>query len=366
MQTLYLVEERPCATTDYFLSTFIEQARSDPAARLIRCGFRPVPPPSALTDAEIILVRYLPPAWVRALSRGDPHRRRLVLFIDDDLLDLNAWSGTPWRYRWKLFWLSRRRLRWLQRGLERGTAELWVGSAALQRKYAHWQPTLVRPRPPRARQPGPDPTAARPGQAPGRAEAECRRAPAASSAAAVRVFYHGSASHQREHAWLQQLMRGLLALDARISFEVIADRNLAKGYRDLPRTQIIEPMDWPSYAAFLRRPGRHIGLVPLLPSAFNAARSYTKFFDITAAGAVGLYTRGSVYETICSDQQDGLLLPLELERWQAEIQALAADSPRRERLFARAQAKVQCERDAVAPWSTASTASATQAGTDRR
>ena len=39
----------------------------------------------------------------------------------------------------------------------------------------------------------------------------------------------------------------------------------------------------------LGRPRRHIGLVPFLPSPFNAARSYTKQFDIERAGALGVY-----------------------------------------------------------------------------
>lgn len=335
MQTLYLVEERPSPSTDFFLLPAIASDQRATPLQVVHRGFDQVPPLHALTDAEIIFVRYLPSGWVRALSRGRCRPRRLVLFIDDDLLDLSAWAGTPWHYRWKLLWLARRHRRWLERRLEAGTATLWVGSAALQRKYAHWHPVLLRPRPhppgwaaPILRQPQPT----------------SRQESLAPTEPVIRVFYHGSASHQPEHAWLQKLMRRLLATDSAISFEVIADRALAKGYLGLPRTQIIPPMAWPSYRLFIERPGRHIGLAPLLPSAFNAARSYTKFFDITAAGAVGLYPRGSVYETICTHQQDGLLLPLDLERWVAEIRALAADSSRRQRMLSKALEKVQTAR----------------------
>jgi hypothetical protein len=338
VRTLYLVEERPCPTTDYFLEPVIERARSNPSTQVLRAGFDEVPHPSVLADAEILFVRYLPPAWVRALCRDAAEPRRLVLFIDDDLLDPGAWSGTPWRYRWKLYWLSARHRRWLQRRVACGKAELWVGSEALQHKYAHLKPTLIRPCPPRDAIATPVPQ--RPISSP-------RPASSPRIAPAIRLFYHGSASHQLEHAWLQDLLRELLATDRRLSVEVITDRRLAKGYRGLPRARIVPPMDWPSYRAFLQQPGRRIGLVPMLPTAFNAARTYTKFFEITAAGAVGLYTRGSVYEHICTDQEDGLLLPLDAEAWQTAIRALADDGQRRERMLARARERLRLEREAI-------------------
>lgn len=372
----YLVEERPSPTTDFFLSPLVASAiapvppRQSAPAR--RCGFGEVPPLQDLNGAEVIFVRYLPRAWVRTLSHPDLRLQRLALFIDDDLLDPSAWGGLPWSYRWKLFWLSGRHLGWLGRRLQRGQAELWVGSVALQRKYARYQPRLILPRPIQLIQP--TPLSSRPNQPetirPARSQSDpilgnalrpypiaahpTRPSPQRSSVAAlsrraplallIQLFYHGSASHQREHAWVQQLVHKLLAADARLSLEVIADQRIAKGYLGLPRARVIRPMDWLRYREFIQRPGRHIGLAPLLPSAFNAARSYTKFFDITAAGAVGLYTRGSVYEEIVEHEQDGLLLPLDPECWIAEILDLATDTARRERLIFNATRKINAQR----------------------
>ena len=376
MRSSYLVEERPSPTTDFFLSPFVASAMAPlppgQSAPTRRCGFGEVPPLRALDSAEVIFVRYLPRAWVRTLSHPDLRLRRLALFIDDDLLDLRAWGGLPWRYRWKLFWLSGRHLGWLERRLQRGQAELWVGSVALQRKYARFRPRLILPRPIQLIQPAPispglgqtkamrpapsqsepilrDPLVTYPlaahlrQQAPQGfgAAAPPRRAP---RAPVIQLFYHGSASHQREHVWVQQLMRGLLAADPRLGLEVIADQRIARGYLGLPRVQVIRPMDWLRYRAFIQLPGRHIGLAPLLPSAFNATRSYTKFFDIAAAGSVGLYTRGSVYEEIVEHEQDGLLLPLDPERWIAEILDLATDTARRERLVFNAMRKINAQR----------------------
>jgi len=352
VRSIYLIEERPSPTTDFFLSP--ETLKTGVPAQ--RCGFDKIPPAEALPDAELIFVRYLPGAWVRILSRPGLHPKRLVLFIDDDLLDPCAWGGLPWRYRCKLFWLTGRRLRWLQRQFRRKQAELWVGSTALQRKYARYQPRLIRPRPiPMPASPVPVSalstsamSASAVAASPAQPSPSPSPPPSSSStkplAAAINLFYHGSASHQREHVWIQRLMRELLAVEPRIKVEVIADRRIARGYRDQPRTQIIAPMDWRRYRRFLQQPGRHIGLAPLLPSAFNAARSYTKFFDITAAGAVGLYTEGSVYHEIVAHGQDGLLLPLDLERWMMEILDLATDPRRRAQLIANAMEKVNAQR----------------------
>ncbi len=345
---IYLVEERPSATTDFFLMPMVASINASwtagQSASAQRCGFDEVPQLSALDGAVVILVRYLPAAWIRNLSHPDLHLRRLVLFIDDDLLDPMAWGGLPWRYRWKLFWLSVRRWGWLTRRLERGQAELWVGSVALQRKYARYRPRLIRPRPCQPSQPAPIRAKPIPPEPipPESIWPELMRpelAAATSIAPMIWLFYHGSASHQHEHAWVQQLMRELLDTDARIALEVIADQRVAKGYRGLPRTRVVPPMGWPRYRAFIQKPGRHIGLAPLLPSAFNAARSYTKFFDITAAAAVGLYTRGSAFDEVIEHGRDGLLLPLDLEHWISEILDLAAHPDRRAQLVLNATQK---------------------------
>jgi Glycosyl transferases group 1 len=98
-------------------------------------------------------------------------------------------------------------------------------------------------------------------------------------------------------------------------------------------------MKWPAYQAFLAMPGRHIGLAPLLDLPFNRGRSYTKFFDITRCGAVGVYSPGSVYSEVVSHGQDGLVVELEQEVWVEAILSLAQDEPLRQRLLRNAEVK---------------------------
>jgi hypothetical protein len=290
VRTAYIVEERANPSTE----RYVLPALAEEDVHVVRSGFNAVPEPQALNGADIIFVRYLPPAWIRTISGGKTRPHRLAIFIDDDLFDLTAWGATPWRYRWKLLRLARLRRNWLR---QHG-AELWVGSAQLREKYAAWHPRLLEPRPLQETPP------------------------------LTRIFYHGSASHAREHAWICALMRPVLEENQNLCFEVIADRRSAGCYRRLPRTWVVAPMPWQSYRAFLSSPGRHIGLAPMLPGAFNAARSHTRFFDITEAGAVGIYARGSVYDRVVEDARNGLLLPMDPGPWSTAIVALSQDHGR--------------------------------------
>jgi len=298
--SVHLVEERPNPTTDYYLLPALTAARY----RVVRHGFDQLPRPADLQGAVVIFVRYLPAAWRRLVSRNRHHIERLVLFMDDDLLDPGASAGLPWRYRWKLRRLVTRHRRWLRRQ----RAELWVSTPALAHKYRAWHPRLLPP------------------------------APIDATEITCRVFYHGSAAHRAEIAWLRPVIAEALAANPGLGFEIIGDRHTARLYRDLPRTQVVHPLSWPNYQAFLSLPGRHIGLAPELPSPFNRGRSYTKFFDITRCGAVGLYAEDSFGAELL--QGAGLILPMKPHLWTEAILELAADPKRRAQLYARALDKV--------------------------
>src|SRR5690606_26263349 len=148
-------------------------------------------------------------------------------------------------------------------------------------------------------------------------------------------FYHGSASHRAEFEWLLPVVEQALARCPQLAFEVIGDRRTRAQFARIPRVQVLYPMAWPAYQALLQRPGRTIGLAPLLDVPFNAARSPTKFFDITQAGAVGLYAQGPIYQPVVEHGVNGLLLPMNRpEAWVDAIEQLVADEPRRLRMLA--------------------------------
>jgi glycosyltransferase involved in cell wall biosynthesis len=299
--TIYVVEEQANPSTDYF----VLPAVSAPGLRVVRCGFADLPAVADLVGASVVFVRYVPKHWVRLIEAVRPQLRRLAFFMDDDVLDVRASAGMPLRYRLKLARLAAWRVGWLRRQ----GAELWVSTPWLLQKYVSWQPSLVPPSPV--------------------SQAENVR----------RVFYHGSASHAAEIRWLRPVMEETLRRDEQLVFEIVGGGDVYRMYRGMPRVNVVHPMKWPAYQAFLSMPGRHVGLVPLLDVPFNRARSCTKFFDITRCGAVGIYSpHGACAELVCHEV-DGLVVPLEQSAWVEAILRLARDEPLRQTLLLNAQEK---------------------------
>ncbi len=299
-RVIYLVEEQPNPSTDYF----VLPAMSARACRVERRSFADLPDPAEMDGAAVVFVRYVPQAWARLVEAARPKLQFLALFIDDDVLDPAASAGMPWRYRIKLARLAA----WQSGWLKRQGAELWVSTPHLLRKYAEWNPRLVLP------------------------------TPVESPLDVCRVFYHGSASHKAEIRWLRRVMGEVLRSEERISFEISGGNDVYKLYRDLPRVHVVHPMKWPAYRHFVSMPGRHVGLAPLLNSPFNAARSYTKFFDFTRQGAVGIYSPASACAEVVRHGVSGLIVESEQDAWVSAILTLARDAPLRQSLLRNAEA----------------------------
>lgn len=299
---VYLVEEQCNPSTDYF----VLPAVSADGRRVVRCGFADLPAATGLDGASVVFVRYVPPAWAKLVEAVRPRLRTLAFFMDDDVLEVGASVGLPWRYRFKLARLAAWRSGWLQRQ----AAELWVSTPYLQLKYAGWRPRLVLP------------------------------SPTVGHTDVCRVFYHGTASHKAEIRWLRPVVEEALRCDERLTFEIAGGRDVSNLYRGMPRVTVAHPMKWPAYQAFTDMPCRHVGLAPLLETPFNRARSYTKFFDITRCGAAGIYAPDSACAEVVSHGVDGLVVAQEQESWIDAILYLVQDEPLRRSLLSNAAKKM--------------------------
>ncbi|MFH7566182.1 glycosyltransferase family protein [Oceanimonas smirnovii] len=257
---------------------------------------------------NIAFVRYLTPQWMRWVEQHSHVIGRLAFFMDDDLFDLTAHTGLPLRYRWKLYRLAFRHQKWLRLM----NAELWVSNNSLASKYQQWNPRVLSP-----------------------------HTPYADNSQQKTLFYHGSASHMQEVTWLLPVVEEVLQQDTTFSFEIIGNSKVRTLFSHLPRVHVLQPMSWPAYKALVSRPGRTIGLAPLLPSEFNTARSATKFFDITQAGAVGIYAKHPVYSTMVQDQHNGLLLDMVQAEWANAILQLGNDEAARSYMLNNAQQKMK-------------------------
>ena len=296
-ERVYLVEEGENPSTDYFVLPFLREKGLTP----VRCSFNQLPSAEDLAGASLVFVRYIPAAWRALVHRCRDQITAVYFFMDDDLFSWRAFAMMPLRYQFKLWRFGRSRRNWLKAI----GAQLLVSTPYLQQKYPDWQPQLL---PPRALDP--------------------------QSSPAITVFYHGSASHAADLRWLRPVIAEVLARNGQLVFEVIGDKSVNRLFRGLPRVQVLHPMKWPSYRALIARPGRTIGLAPLCASRFNRARSHTKFFDITLAGAVGIYAEGDIYGGIVTHGQNGLLVPMAQQAWVEAILRLADDAALRDRLLA--------------------------------
>jgi hypothetical protein len=296
MTSVLIVEQDSNPSTDFFVLPELERGHY----RCERHRLSDTLPDDARKIDCIVFVRYITPQWRCWVDKNRAQLGKVVLFMDDDLLDLNAHAGLPLRYRWKLWQLIWRHQGWLKKI----GAQLWVSTPYLAEKYAGWKPVLLEP-----------------------------KATSTQVEPVKTLFYHGSASHYDEIQWLYPVVAEVLAHAPELTFEIIGNQKVRKLFANLPRVHVLHSMKWPAYQALLRRPGRTIGLAPLLDSPFNRARSHTKFFDITQAGAVGIYAPGTIYERIVKHGDNGLLVPMEKDAWVEAILQLAGDEAYRARLL---------------------------------
>jgi hypothetical protein len=135
-------------------------------------------------------------------------------------------------------------------------------------------------------------------------------------------------------------MQEVLQRNTLIHFELFADSHTAKLFRKLPRTAVLHPMSWSQYLAYTQSRKADIGLAPLLPSKFNAARGATKWMDYARMGAVGIYTDVQPYSDHVQHANDGLLLPNNPAVWVKSILELADNSAQLKQMLSAIQAKI--------------------------
>lgn len=305
MKIAYILSEGRTATTDYFLFPHLESIGC--SVHLLDTSKDPVHETFMAEGSLVIISRYLPRAWRNILAKFINGGSKIVYFMDDDLFDVKALRGLPWRYRLKIM-----RKAMLQKNLlKQICGEFWVSTPYLARKYSALNPKLISAAPPTG-------LITRP-------------------SSMIHICYHATASHRNEIAWLGEVVRRVQSCVDHTHFEVFGGSDVKRYYRGIPRVSILHSMSWPEYLTWTGAVRRDIALAPLLPSAFNTARGYTKFFDYTRLGAAGIYSAVRPYEGFIRDGIDGVLVSNEPEKWAAAILELVEDEEKRNRIAASAK-----------------------------
>ncbi|MFA7430312.1 MAG: hypothetical protein WCZ23_09175 [Rhodospirillaceae bacterium] len=260
-------------------------------------------PATLLTDGTfVIVVRYLTRRAASALRGRAEALAGVAYLMDDDMP--HAWRspGLAWPYRLGLA------ARWLEtRSTMAGlVSEVWLSSDGLMGLHGHL-PGVHRL----------DPLFLEPPRRP------------------LRVFYHGVSSHEGDALWLRPVVADVQARRDDIVFEIIGSKAVARAYAGIPRCRVVPSMNWPDYISATAAGGWDIGLAPLAPTEFNAARSHTKFFDIARSGAAGIFADQGPYRAVVGDGHNGLLRPHEPDAWRDAILMLA-DNPDLRRAMAAA------------------------------
>ena len=298
----YFLARRPQAT-------IIDTRRMDPSRKVLRQA------------REIIIVRHAALNWMRFLREHYDNTCRFSYFLDDDLPDRLSAPYLPAKYACKT-WKKFHGLYLFLQGLPFRT---FVATLALAAKYRLPPESVLPPLPP---------------------EEASKGTGSSTHASPCVIFYHGTASHRREIHWLREVAGEILDAFPQCLFEISGTARIKQIYSGMERVRVLHPMPWPPHLAYTRLARLDIGLAPLLDSPFNLSRSHVKFFDITRAGAAGVYSDSPVFRQRVRHGHNGLLVDgTGKAAWVAAIQRLVADPQLRCALQHHAEATIQTLRE---------------------
>ncbi|MEI4474166.1 hypothetical protein [Frigidibacter sp. MR17.24] len=246
-----------------------------------------------------------------------PDHDRLVYIIDDDWRAGIADPRLPAWYRLKLAAIEGR----AARRLERAAGVILTGSPRLAALYRR---RGLGGRVRRIEPAWPAPAAALPPPA----------------GCATRLAYLGAATHQDDARWLAQVLGPLLAGGAALRLLWSGNHPLPRAWEGDARVTRLPAMGWQGYRDWMAGERFDIGLYPLRPGGFNAARSVNKLGEYDQFGAAVLASarwsaaRGAAARGAC------VLAPDDPRRWRYEL-ARMLEEPGRAHATARANRALQ-------------------------
>ena len=256
------------------------------------------------SGCRVVIMRHLPKVWREWLLERRQSIRRCSYLMDDDIPKAAVALELPERYREK----TTARFLEMVPLLRQLQADLVVSTPELAARYAALDPEVWKPR----YFPGP-----------------LSRQPEV-------YFYHGTEAHLREIEWLVPIVAAVQVACQDVWFEILCDAYVRKFFRGIPRVRSLHPLLWRDYLLHVADTHYTVGLAPLIETPFNMARSHVKFFDITRAGAAGIYSDTIPYRKVIQHGKTGLLLANEPDLWVQTICELLREPGKSRRMASEA------------------------------
>jgi hypothetical protein len=292
-------------TADYYIPAAAARALDGASITVVDASGPCIDQPPIEPGTWVIIFRHAHPSWLKLLVARRDKLVRVTWFMDDDIPGVIRENSLPRLYAWKTY---ARYLR-IKGMLQTLGADYAFSTAELARRYPAlrgevWPPQQVK---------------------------------AESTRDRLLYFYHGTASHRAELAWLAPLVAEIQHRVPEAWFEVFADKKTRRLFRGIPRVRCIYPMNWPDFLTHTETIRADVGLAPLLDTSFNRCRAAVKIFDITRTGAAGVYSTGPVYQDVVVDGRNGLLLPNDQKLWASTVVRLLRSPEESRRLAAQAE-----------------------------
>ena len=258
----------------------------------------------------IILVRYIPFNIFLYLIILKRKSKKIILLLDDNLLDLNIFSELPFFYKLKIFiniysykfffnffineiWVTNKLL---GEKVKQKISKNNINIKLLALNYNQNYPLKK----------------------------------------IYKIAYLGTASHTKELLWLKKLFEKIQQQRNDCLIEIYVNKKWRNYFRSVPRIKMSYPLDWETFYLDTLVGNVDIVLNPIFNSNFNNFRSPTKFFDITRLQAVGIYSNLKPFSDFIHDNHDGILLDNNVNDWTEKISYLLDNSDVRERLLVNA------------------------------
>jgi len=309
-KAILLLEPREIPTTFFYIRSRIPEHLGGKSTKRFDSTKAPSKSLKIEPDTWVIIVRHARRSWLKVLRQNRDLLVKVTYLKDDDIPAVFNANDLPWHYS---LWTGWRFL--TTRGLlDKVVSEVVVSTRELADRYPESKPLVWEPHY--------NDTSVMP-------------------PTTLVYFYHATLTHAREMKWLVPIVRRVQKAVPNAWFEIIGDGSVARLFKGIPRVRCVHPMDWPIYHEYLGSVSFDVGLAPLMDSAFNRARSHTKLYQITRAGAAGIYSNGVPYSEKIVHGITGLLIANHRYLWVRTIIALLKDANLRKAIHE--NAKVWCD-----------------------